>query len=153
MADKGGWACRRGRRAFVGITVPASGAGGAVSPYRGTGARMRRWRLWLPLVIALLALALTAGSGQAQQMGPKDFSFTQSKALGPVLFSHQKHVKKGLQCTDCHVKIFQMKKGQTTGGKPMLMSDMNEGKQCGACHNGKKSFATFECFKCHAQKK
>lgn len=111
---------------------------------------MRRLRLWHLVAIALVTIALTATLGYTQI---EDFSFTQTKALGPVTFSHQNHLKKGVQCTDCHVEIFQMKRGQTTGGKPMLMAAMNEGKLCGTCHNGKKAFATTQCLKCHAVKK
>jgi len=58
-------------------------------------------------------------------------------------------------CTDCHTKIFKMKKG-TSGD--MTMAKMKAGEQCGVCHDGKKQvgskvvFATDDkanCEKCH----
>ncbi len=117
---------------------------------------MSKQSIWnlagISLLTAFFTVVVFAGLGQAQMPVPKDFSFSQTKALGPVTFSHQKHVDKKLQCTDCHVKIFQMKKGGTTKGQPILMADMMKGQYCGSCHNGKKAFAPTDCMKCHAKK-
>ncbi len=111
------------------------------------------WNLaGIPLLTVFFTVILFSGSGHAQMPVPKDFTLSQTKALGPVTFSHQKHVDKKLQCTACHVKVFQMKKGGTTKGKPMLMADMMKGQYCGACHNGKMAFAATDCMKCHAKK-
>ena len=66
---------------------------------------------------------------------------------GKVIFDGKVHADKGLKCSDCHPKLFPMKKG--TGFK---MADINEGKACGACHNGEKAFKTNDnanCSKCH----
>ncbi|KJR40089.1 hypothetical protein MCHI_004013 [Candidatus Magnetoovum chiemensis] len=38
-----------------------------------------------------------------------------------------------------------MKKGTVK----ITMNDINAGKQCGTCHNGKVAFATTDCAKCH----
>ncbi len=69
-------------------------------------------------------------------------------SAGKVVFSGTIHAEKGLKCTDCHPKIFPMKK--TT--EEMKMSDLNAGKYCGECHNGKRAFSTSDpaaCSKCH----
>jgi len=104
--------------------------------------------------VLFLAFGLALGSALAQQKPkmPADFSFDQGKdSPGKVTFSHEKHFGKNPKCTDCHVKVFKMKKG-TSG--TLTMAAMNEGKFCGACHNGKKVFATVDqasCTKCHGK--
>jgi len=66
---------------------------------------------------------------------------------GKVVFDGKVHADKGAKCTDCHTKIWPMKKGG-----PMKMADMNAKKACGTCHNGEKAFSTSkqdDCAKCH----
>jgi c(7)-type cytochrome triheme protein len=63
----------------------------------------------------------------------------------PVNFSHQNHTKK-YKCSECHPKIFLMKKGATK----LTMDEMYKGNSCGVCHDGKKSFASTACAKCHS---
>jgi len=64
----------------------------------------------------------------------------------PVNFSHQNHAKKA-KCSDCHPGLFLMKKGSTK----LTMDEMYKGSSCGACHNGKKAFASTNCARCHAK--
>ena len=72
---------------------------------------------------------------------------------GKVIFDGTIHAKKGLQCDACHVAgLFQTK----YGGDKMTMADLNRGKFCGACHNGKRAFSTSDqkqCHRCHERKK
>ena len=77
---------------------------------------------------------------------PKTDLVYKPEGIGLVKFSHEFHTQ-AFGCKDCHNKIFSMKKG----GKKMTMDAMNAGKQCGACHDGKKATAVTECAKCHAQ--
>ena len=66
---------------------------------------------------------------------------------GKVIFDGKTHADKGLKCTDCHSKIFPMKKGTK-----ITMAEINGGKNCGVCHNGEKAFKSSEqanCEKCH----
>lgn len=65
---------------------------------------------------------------------------------GPVTFSHKKHLRAG-QCEVCHPKIFNL-----AVRKPVTMALMEKGRSCGACHNGKDSFKTDDCTKCHPVK-
>jgi len=58
-------------------------------------------------------------------------------------FRHEKHSSFG--CNDCHTGIFAMKKGANN----VTMGAIYAGKFCGACHNGKKAFAAYDCSKCH----
>lgn len=67
---------------------------------------------------------------------------------GKVIFDGKTHADKGLKCTECHTKIFPMKKGTIK----MKMDEINAGKYCGECHNGTKSFKASDpanCAKCH----
>jgi c(7)-type cytochrome triheme protein len=71
------------------------------------------------------------------------------KDAGDVFFSHDSHVKMaGLKCTDCHDALYI-----TTGKSvPATMKDMEKGKSCGACHDGKKAFGVkANCEKCHSK--
>jgi len=96
--------------------------------------------------VSVLALAFISSDGFAVPSG-KTAEFEDGSA-GKVMFSGSVHAEKGLKCMDCHPKIFPMKK--TT--EQLKMSDLNAGKYCGECHNGKKAFSTSDqadCSKCH----
>ena len=71
-------------------------------------------------------------------------NFTFAGAGMPVVFSHQGHSKK-YSCSECHPKLFNMKKGTSR----IAMDLMYQGNSCGSCHNGKKAFASTDCVKCH----
>ena len=97
------------------------------------------------LVALVLTAALSFGSVMAAPPG-KTIEYA-GGGKGKVVFDGKVHADKGLKCPDCHPKTFAMKKGAT-----MKMADMNEGKFCGACHDGKKAFKANDdanCAKCH----
>jgi c(7)-type cytochrome triheme protein len=93
-----------------------------------------------------LAVYLLTASAAWSKVGGGDITFSVSGANDAV-YSHEFHVTKaGLKCTDCHYKIFKMVEQQ----KQATMADMQNGKSCGACHNGQKAFTVKEnCTKCH----
>lgn len=99
-----------------------------------------------------LFLAIGLGFAQDKPKMPADFAFEQGKdSPGKVTFSHERHHAKNPKCTTCHVQVFKMKKGATPD---INMAAMNEGKTCGACHNGKEIFSTSDkaaCVKCHVK--
>ncbi len=66
---------------------------------------------------------------------------------GNVTFSHDAHVAvMGLKCTQCHDKLYTNAKQH----KKATMKEMQKGKSCGACHNGKTAFSVKgDCAKCH----
>jgi len=65
--------------------------------------------------------------------------------IGNAKFSHQIHLNM-FKCTDCHTKIFPY----STTGKRFTMHDMEKGKSCGACHDGKEAFTVSgNCENCH----
>lgn len=93
----------------------------------------------------LLAVVLWMGSAIAVPPG-KSIEFA-GGALGKVTLDGKTHAEKA-KCPDCHPKVFQMKKGATK----FKMADINAGKACGVCHDGKKAFKANDpanCTKCH----
>ena len=81
-----------------------------------------------------------------------DITYSDTQKLPPVTFSHKNHLNAKLVCAECHNEIFHMKKGaaKKTDVHAMTMKNFEQGKYCGACHNGKKVFAvTGNCGNCH----
>jgi len=99
------------------------------------------------IMAVFMALMLSIGNAMAVSVGKVEFA---GGPLGKVTFEAKVHADKGLKCPDCHAspKLFEMKKGAAK----LTMAAMNEGKFCGACHDGKKAFsvkAPADCAKCH----
>jgi c(7)-type cytochrome triheme protein len=91
---------------------------------------------------AALIVVLVAGQAMAVPAGK---TVEWKTSAGKVVFSGDSHAKKGLKCSECHPKIFKMKKGTE-----MKMAEINAGKYCGECHNGKRAFKPAgNCQKCH----
>lgn len=79
----------------------------------------------------------------------RDVAF-KTRNAGKVVFSHTSHLKQPKMadnCKACHDSIFSMKKKVR-----YTMADMDKGKSCGACHDGKKAFPLGECARCHQVK-
>lgn len=76
---------------------------------------------------------------------PRDITFS-LKGITNAAFSHKFHL--GMyQCNDCHTAIFPYKAGTLH----RTMGEMEQGKSCGACHNGKDAFSSSgDCERCHA---
>ena len=76
----------------------------------------------------------------------KDIRFTFKNAPA-VVFSHDIHLAQNRDCKTCHSRIFDISKRQT-----FTMAEMERGKSCGACHNGRKAFSVAtdkDCLRCH----
>ncbi len=95
---------------------------------------------------AVAIIALTVGiAAEALAIQPGK-TVTWDTPMGKVTFSGTNHAAMQIGCLDCHSKIFKMKKGSTE----MTMADINAGKFCGKCHNGKKAFEPKDnCDICH----
>jgi c(7)-type cytochrome triheme protein len=97
---------------------------------------------------SLIVIFAVVFVGSAMAVPPgKTVEFT-GGGMGKVVFSGKIHHDKGLKCSDCHTKIFPMKKTEGL----FKMADMKGGKYCGACHNGTKAFSTAStanCSRCH----
>ena len=71
-----------------------------------------------------------------------------SSGILPATFPHLAH-RVTFRCYACHNQIFPMKE---EGAKPITMQDINNGKSCGVCHNGRIAFAGDDlgtCSRCH----
>jgi len=90
-------------------------------------------------------LMLTAVGAASATVGGGDI--TMKNKGGDVVFSHEAHVD-GMQlaCTQCHDKPYLSAKQHVK----VSMKQMQQGKSCGACHNGKKAFTVKgNCANCH----
>lgn len=69
---------------------------------------------------------------------------------GQVVFNHETHVDSAKPaCTNCHPREFRILKADA-GKRAIRHSEMEKGRECGACHDGKKAFAlTDDCTACH----
>jgi c(7)-type cytochrome triheme protein len=119
--------------------------------FMGKGGKDLKKALAKISIITICILCLVSmGTALAQQkkVGGGDIKFTPKEA-DPVVFSHESHVnQQKAKCTDCHTKIFKMKKEDLK----MTKEAHGQDKHCGVCHNGKKAFsqaAEKECAKCH----
>ncbi|MBK5275127.1 MAG: cytochrome c3 family protein [Desulfuromonadales bacterium] len=76
---------------------------------------------------------------------PRDVTY-KINGLSNAVFSHAIHIAKtGGACRSCHNGTVI-----TGKGKPVSMDQMEKGKTCGACHNGKKAFTVAaNCDRCH----
>ena len=108
-------------------------------------------KIWKTAIISIwIVCFMGLGMAYAQQkkVGGGDVKFT-PKGAEPVTFSHENHVNTAKnKCTDCHTKIFPMKKQDLK----MTQASFGEGKFCATCHDGKKAFsatAQADCEKCH----
>jgi c(7)-type cytochrome triheme protein len=68
-----------------------------------------------------------------------------SKPVNDAVFSHDFHTQ-AYKCNDCHTKKFDYRQGS----RKATMAEMEKGKSCGVCHDGKTAFAASgDCNKCH----
>jgi c(7)-type cytochrome triheme protein len=107
-----------------------------------------RWFLMaFLLIIALPSVLHAVGMGGMEMGGMGGFVDKiqiQTKKVGKVAFSHNLH---GTKCGECHPQVFLKK----SNSNHVSMKAMENGKSCGACHDGKKAFSvTDNCVTCHA---
>jgi c(7)-type cytochrome triheme protein len=109
---------------------------------------MKVWKIAIIGISMVCFIVLGMALAQAKKVGGGDIKFT-PKGAEPVIFSHEIHVTTHkAKCTDCHTKIFPMKKQDLK----MTKEAHGQDKYCGVCHNGKKAFsqsAEANCAKCH----
>jgi c(7)-type cytochrome triheme protein len=91
---------------------------------------------------------LVAASAVFAKVGGGDITFTM-KGAGPVVFTHDNHAARvGLKCSECHYKIFST----VAKHNSVTMVEMQQGRSCGACHDGLRAFdVKANCNRCHQQ--
>jgi c(7)-type cytochrome triheme protein len=108
----------------------------------------------LGTILILAAAAMWCASAAAASSLPKLPGELQiAKAAdspGQVVFNHASHVDEAKpSCTGCHPREFRILKAKTPAA-PIKHADMEKGRQCGRCHDGKTSFnMTDDCSMCH----
>lgn len=96
-----------------------------------------------------ITLTILVSGMIAHALDLKDITFA-TKNAGKVVFSHKVHIRQkrmANNCRSCHDAIYPFKQKAT-----YTMADMDKGKSCGACHDGKNAFALKECARCHQVK-
>jgi len=100
-------------------------------------------KLWIGVLMVVIA-----GSSAWAAMGGGDISFP-VPGMATVVFSHDDHAGKAkLKCSECHYQIYT----DHAQHKAVGMDGMWQGKSCGACHNGTRSFSVKSkqhCGRCH----
>jgi c(7)-type cytochrome triheme protein len=114
--------------------------------------RSANGRYWL--LTAIAALVWTgAVAAQALPKLPDELKLAKSAdSPGQVFFNHASHVDAAKpQCTTCHPKDFKILKSSPSRA-PITHEDMEKGRLCGSCHDGKKSFGLQDdCTMCHRE--
>ena len=98
-------------------------------------------------------LAAGAGGGvsKVELRLPADLTFASNPdAPAPVLFRHETHVDASApRCTGCHPEPFSILKRE----RRVSHAEMDEGRQCGICHDGRAAFKASDsdaCEFCHS---
>ncbi len=98
-----------------------------------------------PLVLAIWLFAPPAGAEYADVVLNKR---AESEGVRPVVFPHWFH-RIRFRCKVCHAELgFKMR----VGANDVLMSDIIDGKFCGACHNNEIAWGPERCDLCHTGK-
>lgn len=93
-------------------------------------------------IISLLLLLCAATLASAYELKSVTFK---TREVGTVVFNHKDHLRqKSIRnnCKACH-------RADTNKLGRHSMAEMEKGKSCGACHNGRDAFAIADCERCH----
>ncbi|MBW2690757.1 MAG: cytochrome c3 family protein [Deltaproteobacteria bacterium] len=104
-------------------------------------------RRWMILTVLLMVALPSVLYGR----WIKDKVYLQTDSVGKVEFSHYTHMEMesiGKNCPTCHNDVYHI---VTKKNPAFTMAQMEDGKACGFCHDGKKAFSVSgDCTTCHA---
>ena len=109
---------------------------------------LRAWIVGIGVALVSAALLLAGGPMRL----PPDLLFDSKDAPAPVIFRHTTHVAPEPAqnaCLACHPEPYKM----LHPVRHATHDEMDHGRSCGACHDGKKAFATSDpdrCDRCHS---
>ena len=104
--------------------------------------------------VLVLAIAAAAAIAAFVDVGPSRAEYgdvvlnkrSEKEGMRPVVFSHWFH-RIRFRCKVCHAELgFKMR----AGANDVQMSDINDGRFCGMCHNGQIAWAADRCDLCHS---
>ncbi|MEQ8765422.1 MAG: cytochrome c3 family protein [Planctomycetota bacterium] len=106
--------------------------------------RSRFWTATLSLLTPAVLILASFSPTQDEQDQDEDHGGNvvyhvkskKMKNLLSVLYSHDDHIGYGYKCEDCHGGEQPLYE-QEIGANVFTMKDINSGKSCGHCHNGK----------------
>ena len=108
-----------------------------------------------PAVMALAGVTLCAAAPSAQSLNRLPAGLVLQRSAdspGQVTFLHETHVDPARpDCTTCHPRLFSiLEQGRNAKQLPIVHAEMEKGRQCGACHDGKRASAIEDdCTHCH----
>ncbi|WP_407279478.1 c(7)-type cytochrome triheme domain-containing protein [Aromatoleum evansii] len=101
-----------------------------------------------------VGLALVAGLFLAGTPARAEYAdvvlnrYAEKEGMRPVIFPHWFH-RIRFRCKVCHAELsFKMR----AGSNAVKMSDIIDGRFCGACHNGEIAWSVENCDLCHSGK-
>lgn len=107
---------------------------------------------WATVILIVAAAVWCVGlAAAALPKLPGELAIARSaESPGQVTFNHVSHVDEAKPaCTNCHPREFRILKSKSAR-TPIRHADMEKGRQCGKCHDGKTSFnMTDDCTMCH----
>jgi c(7)-type cytochrome triheme protein len=100
------------------------------------------------VVIVLLAFVLESAPVQAEYADVVINRQSEKNGMRPVVFPHWFH-RIRFRCKVCHAELgFKMRAGSNT----ITMTDIIDGRFCGACHNNDIAWSPENCDLCHSGK-
>jgi len=96
--------------------------------------------------VFLLFLLISPGETQAEYADVVINRQSEKNGMRPVVFPHWFH-RIRFRCKVCHAELgFKMR----AGSNPITMTDIIDGKFCGACHNNDIAWSPENCDLCHS---
>ena len=106
----------------------------------------KTWRLGLAFAFLLLGILPPVSAEYADVVLNRR---AEKEGVRPVIFPHWFH-RIRFRCKVCHAELgFKMR----VGSNDFKMSDIVDGRFCGACHNGDIAWAPDRCDLCHSGKR
>lgn len=105
-------------------------------------------RLLAGLLLGLSLALFAPPDSQAEYADVVINRQSEKNGMRPVIFPHWFH-RIRFRCKVCHAELgFKMR----AGSNPITMTDIIDGKFCGACHNNDIAWSPENCDLCHSGK-
>lgn len=100
------------------------------------------------LLLGALLMLMALPDGRAEYADVVINRQSEKNGMRPVIFPHWFH-RIRFRCKVCHAELgFKMR----AGSNPITMTDIIDGKFCGACHNNDIAWSPENCDLCHSGK-